>query len=70
MPFGSADAQATCQRLVDTKLIRGMEDHAAAYVDDLTVFSATWEDHLLHLRDMLERLRKAGLTIKPKKCKF
>ena len=70
MPFGLADAQATCQRLVDTKLIRGIEDFAAAYVDDLTVFSATWEEHLLHLREMLKRLRCAGLTIKPKKCRF
>ena len=70
MPFGLADAQATCQRLVDTKLIRGLEDHAAAYVDDLTVFSMSWEEHLVHLQDMLERLRDAGLTVKPKKCKF
>ena len=70
MPFGLADAQATCQRLVDTKLIRGIEDYAGAYVDDLTVFSASWEDHLVHLREMLERLRRAGLTIKPKKCRF
>ena len=70
MPFGLADAQATCQRLVDTRLIRGIEDHAAAYVDDLTVFSMTWEDHLVHLQDMLERFRNAGLTVKPKKCRF
>ena len=70
MPFGLADAQATCQRLVDTRLIRGIEDHAAAYVDDLTVFSMTWEDYLVHLQDMLERLRNAGLTVKPKKCRF
>ena len=70
MPFGLADAQATCQRLVDTRLIRGIEDHAAAYVDDLTVFSMTWEDHLVHLQDMLERLQNAGLTVKPKKCRF
>ena len=49
MPFGLADAQATCQRLVDIKLIRGIADHIAAYVDDLTVFSMTWEDHLVQL---------------------
>ena len=68
MPFGLADVQATHQRLVDSKLIKGTEDDAAVYVDDLNVFSMSREDHLVHLQDILERLQNAGLTVKPKKC--
>ena len=70
MPFGLPAAQATCQQLVDTRLIRGIEDHAAAYVDDLIIFSISWDDHFVHLQDMLEGLQNACLTIKPKKCEF
>ena len=68
MPFGLQGAPATFQRLMD-RVIQGL-DFAAAYLDDLVIFSSTWEEHLLHLRSILERLREAGLTAKAKKCVF
>ena len=34
------------------------------------MYSATWEEHLQHLRNILQRLKKAGLTAKPKKCQL
>lgn len=37
-------------------------------LDDIVVYSATWEDHLGHLREILGHLRLAGLTINPAKC--
>ena len=68
MPFGLQGAPATFQRLMDC-VIRGLE-FAAAYLDDLIVFSESWEDHLIHICSVSERLRKAGLTAKAKKCEF
>ena len=68
MPFGLQGAPATFQRLMDC-VIRGLE-FAAAYLDDLIVFSESWEDHLIHICSVLEHLRKAGLTAKAKKCEF
>lgn len=38
------------------------------YLDDIVVFSATWNDHLARLRRVFERLREAGLKLKPSKC--
>ena len=35
---------------------------------NLVVFSATWEEHIEHLREILRWLREACLTAKPKKC--
>ena len=67
MPIGLADEQATCQQLVDTKLIRGIQDHSATYIDDLKVFSMTWADHLVHLQSLLERLRNVRPTAKLEK---
>ena len=43
---------------------------ASAYIDDVVVFSQTWEDHLNHLRTVLTRLTEAGLTVKLGKCSF
>ncbi|XP_037831815.1 uncharacterized protein LOC119617061 isoform X2 [Kryptolebias marmoratus] len=67
MPFGLHGAPATFQRLMD-QVLSDMSDFAAAYLDDIVIFSSTWEDHLKHLEKMLERLQSAGLTINPAKC--
>ena len=69
MPFGLVNALSTFQRLMD-QLLEGTQMFAAAYLDDVIIHSRCWEEHLEHLREILTRLRKAGLTIKESKCKF
>ncbi len=69
MPFGLSGAPATFQRLMDD-LLRGTDDFAAAYMDDLVIYSGTWEEHCDHIRQVMQRLREHGLTAKPKKCQF
>lgn len=44
--------------------------HAIAYLDDIVVYSRDWEEHLLHLALVFERLSIYGLTVAPKKCSF
>ncbi|XP_075764387.1 uncharacterized protein LOC142819706 [Pelodiscus sinensis] len=68
LPFGLKGAPATFQRLVD-QLLRGMENCALAYIDDICVFSQSWEDHVAQVSQVLDRLREAGLTVKAGKCK-
>ena len=69
MPFGLQGAPATFQRLMD-QVIQGMDSFASAYLDDLIIFSSSWEDHMRHLHCVLERLVGAGLTVKSSKCQF
>ena len=69
MLFGLQGAPATFQHMMD-RLIQGFEGFASAYLDDLVIFSDSWEDHLQHLRQVLQHLNKAGLTAKLKKCQF
>ena len=50
--------------------IQGCEDYAAAYLDDLVIFSNSWKEHLEQLEVALSRIQKAGLTIKASKCQM
>ncbi len=52
------------------RVTKGMEEYAAAYLDDLVIFSSTGEEHLAHVQAVLGRLRDAGLTAKARKCQF
>ena len=61
MPFGLSGAPATFQRMMD-RLLQGTDNFAAAYLDDLVVYSDTWEAHCHHLRQVLQRLSNNGLT--------
>ena len=70
MPFGLCNAPATFQRLMQL-VLSGLEwDCCFVYIDDILVASKTFEDHLRHLQLVFERLRKAGLRLKPTKCHF
>ncbi|XP_066509706.1 uncharacterized protein [Hoplias malabaricus] len=67
MPFGLHGAAATFQRLMDD-VLRGTEDFAAAYIDDVVIYSSSWEEHLQHLGIVLRKIADAGLTANPSKC--
>ncbi len=54
---------------MDNVLI-GLDDFAAAYLDDLIIFSKTWDEYRIHLGKILEKLGQSGLTAKLKKCQF
>ena len=47
-----------------------MTDFTDIYVDDIVVYSATLEEHLVHLSKVLQRLREHQLFVKRKKCSF
>ena len=69
MPFGLSGAPATFQRLIDT-VLRDTEPFAGVYLDDIIIYSSSWEEHLKHLKEILTRLSDANLTLKLKKCMF
>lgn len=45
-------------------------DFVATYLDDVLIFSPSFEEHLIHLQRVLERLIEVGLKLKPAKCHF
>ena len=70
MPFGLTNAPSVFQELMN-KVLSGVRNrYAIAYLDDVIVFSETFDDHLEHLRDVFQRLENAGLKLKRSKCDF
>ena len=68
MPFGLRNAPATFQRLM-TKVLGDMEG-CALYLDDVVVFSDTWDSHVERIRALFARLAEARLTVNLAKCEF
>lgn len=68
MPFGLRNAPATFQRLMN-RVVAGLNG-CAVYLDDVVVFSDTWETHVQHIKALLDRLVWARLTINLAKCDF
>eukprot|EP00731_Ephydatia_muelleri_P034946 Em0087g15a len=69
MPFGLCNAPATFQRLMDRVL--GLKwSSCLVYLDDIIIVGTSFSEHLRNLAGVLQRLRQAGLKLKPSKCKW
>ena len=61
---------ATFERAMDIAFSKYIGYFIIIYLDDITVFSKTDEEHLIHLRKVFEKCRKFGLSLNPKKTLF
>ena len=70
MPFGLINTGATFQRAMDIDF-RGLIHHfVVVYLDDVTIYSKKWHDHLFMLKQVFERCKKFGISLNPKKSIF
>ncbi len=70
MPFGLTNAPATFQRLMESCMGDLHLTQCLLYLDDIIVFSSTFQEHVCRLENILERLSEHGLKLKPTKCCF
>ena len=70
VPFGLCNAPATFSRLMDRVLAGLHWETCLFYLDDIIVFSSTWEEHFARLREVFARLRHAKLKLGATKCTF
>ncbi|UYV63639.1 hypothetical protein LAZ67_2005125, partial [Cordylochernes scorpioides] len=70
MIFGLANSPAEFQRLMHTVLGPLLNKKAFCYLDDVIIPAKDWREMIERLREVLERIRSAKLTLKPSKCEF
>ena len=70
IPFGLSNAPSAFQRYMQQTLSDFNEDFVIPYIDDVIIFSNNFDDHLLHIQKVLQRLRSKGLKLKLEKCEF
>jgi hypothetical protein len=70
MPFGLTNAPASFQRLMNKVLSKEIGRFVVVYLDDINIYSKSFEEHLEHLEIVFKRLRQAGLKLGKDKCSF
>ncbi|XP_023809406.1 uncharacterized protein LOC111947165 [Oryzias latipes] len=70
MPMGLSNSPATFQRMMEL-VLRGLPWHIClVYLDDILIYSRSFEDHMHHLEVVLTRIKDAGLKLNSQKCHF
>jgi hypothetical protein len=70
MPFGLMNAGATFQREMDIAFVEDSGKFIVVYLDDVTVFCKSDDEHPRHLRRVFNKCRRFGILLNPKKCLF
>ena len=70
MPFGLSNSPAVYCRLVQKALDYLPPGFALAYLNDILVYSKTFEEHIHHLRRVVELHAKVGMKLNLQKCKI
>ena len=68
MPFGLNNSASTFQRTMELALQGLQWITCLIYIDDIIVFGKSFDEHLQRIEQVLERIRTAGLKLKPEKC--
>ncbi len=70
MPFGLSNSPAVFQALVNDVLRDMVDQFIYVYLDDILIFSTSLQEHVQHVRRVLQRLLENGLFVKAEKCEF
>ncbi|CAF1257181.1 unnamed protein product [Rotaria sordida] len=70
LPQGITNGPATFQRVINHILGPTRWKHALAYIDDVIIYSKTFEEHLSHLNEICQILKNARFRLNPEKCEI
>src|SRR5436190_24161110 len=70
MLFGLCNAPGSFQGYINDVIRECLDKFAVAYLDDILIYSNTFEEHIEHVRLVLEKLLAHGLFVKLEKCEF
>jgi hypothetical protein len=70
MPFGLCNALKTFMHVMNDVFRHFLDDFVIVYLDNILVFSGTWDEHVRHVKKVLDNLQREKLYVKMSKCEF
>jgi hypothetical protein len=70
MSFGLSNAPTTFMRVMNHVFRPFLDDFLILYLDDILIFSGTWDEHVRHVKKVLDTLQREKLYVKFSKCEF
>ena len=70
IPFGLCNVPATFMRVMNDLFNPFIDDFVIVYLDDILIFSGTWEENVNHVKQVLDVLVREKLFQKMSKCEF
>ena len=68
--FGLCNASTNFMRVMNEVFRPFLDDFVIVYLDDILIFSGTWDEHVRHVKKVLDTLQREKLYVKMSKCKF
>jgi hypothetical protein len=70
MQFGLCNAPTTFMCVMNDVFRPFIDEFVIVYLDDILVFSKTWDEHVMHVKQVLDVLKRKNLYAKLSKCEF
>src|ERR1700683_3612448 len=70
MPFGYKNGPSIFQRIMQNVLAPFLWIFALVYIDDIVIFSKSFDEHLDHLDQVFKAVAETGITLATTKCHF
>ena len=70
MSFGLCNAPATFMCVMNNVLRPFINEFVIVYLYDILIFSKSHDEHVMHVRKVLDVLKKEQLYLKMSKCEF
>lgn len=68
LPFGLRNGPLIFQHVMQSILVPYLWIFCLVYIDDIVVYSKSFEDHIVHLDKVLGAIECSGITLSPTKC--
>lgn len=68
--FKIMNAWGTFQHAMDISFVGENNKFIVVYLDDITIFSWSYDEHLKHLKETFQKCKNNGLSLNPKKSLF